>query len=80
ILLDIIMDGMDGFSVLQKRQENPELQKAPIIMMTDLREQSDIDNALAMGASDYFVKNKMQVDELLMKMQEAIDKWKEAKK
>jgi CheY-like chemotaxis protein len=77
ILLDIIMDGMDGFSVLQERQKDASLQKAPVIMLTDLREQSDIDNAKNLGASDYFVKNKMQIDVLLEKMQESIDKWKE---
>ena len=76
ILLDVIMEGMDGFSVLHERSKSPELQKlAPIIMLTDLRDPADIENALEMGAQDYFVKNKMQIDELTAKMEQVLEKW-----
>jgi DNA-binding NarL/FixJ family response regulator len=47
-------------------------------MLTDLRDPSDIENAKAMGASDYFVKNKMQIDELIKKMEQVLSEWKKA--
>ncbi|MBT3292943.1 response regulator [Candidatus Peregrinibacteria bacterium] len=78
VLLDIIMEGMDGFSLLAEREKNEELQGVPIIMLTDLRDPSDIENAKAMGASDYFVKNKMQIDELIKKMEQVLSEWKKA--
>lgn len=78
ILLDVIMEGMDGFTVLHERSKDPELQRiAPIIMLTDLRDPADIENAKAMGAHDYFVKNKMQIDELITKMETVRRQWLE---
>lgn len=77
VLCDVIMEGMDGFSFLHEREQNPELKKiAPVIMLTDLRDPADIENAKAMGAQDYFVKNKMQIDELVKKMEQVLADWR----
>ena len=76
ILCDVIMEGMDGFSVLHERSQNTELYKiAPLIMLTDLRDPADIENAKGMGAQDYFVKNKMQIDDLVKKMEAVLAEW-----
>jgi CheY-like chemotaxis protein len=53
IVLDVIMPGMDGWSVLTSLKESPETQDIPVVMLT-LLEQAEL--GVAMGAVDYLVK------------------------
>ena len=53
ILLDIIMPDMDGWSVLQKLKDDPQLQGIPVIICSMV---DDKQRGLALGASDYLVK------------------------
>jgi len=56
ILLDIIMPKIDGFDVLKKIKKNSALKNIPLIMLTNLADQEDKDQALKRGANDYLVK------------------------
>ena len=51
--LDVIMPGLDGWDVLQRLQEDPELAKIPVIMLTILDE---VNKGYALGATDYVTK------------------------
>ena len=56
ILLDVVMPGMDGFTLLKKLQEEIITQNVPVILITSL---SDIENeqyGLILGAVDYITK------------------------
>ena len=53
VLLDIMMPGMDGWSVCRKIRESS---KVPIIMLTAKGETTDKVSGLEMGADDYIVK------------------------
>ena len=57
ILLDIIMPRMDGFTLLELLREASQQRKsAPIIVLSNLGQQEEIDKAMALGATDYLVK------------------------
>jgi len=56
ILLDCMMPVMDGFAVLRRIKESPELKATPVIMLTFRSKETDIINALELGAADYIVK------------------------
>ncbi len=53
ITLDVVMPGLDGWGVLQRLQEDPELAKIPVIMLTILDE---VNKGYALGATDYVTK------------------------
>jgi DNA-binding response OmpR family regulator len=55
-LLDVQMPGLDGFGVLSRMREDPELQSIPVIMLTSLGEEEDVVRGLEIGANDYMVK------------------------
>ncbi len=53
ITLDVIMPGLDGWSVLSELQSDPELSAIPVVMLTILDEQN---KGYALGAADYMTK------------------------
>ncbi len=53
ILLDVVMPGMDGWSVLTALKADPELAGIPVIMMTFVNERG---LAAKLGAADYVLK------------------------
>ncbi len=53
ITLDVMMPGMDGWSVLTSLKADPELATIPVVMMTIV---SDKNLGYALGASDYLTK------------------------
>jgi len=56
ILLDVMMPGMDGPSVLAALRERPGLQATPVIFMTARAQGSEIERYLALGAVGVITK------------------------
>ena len=53
ITLDVLMPGLDGWSVLQALKADPALAPIPVVMLTILDEQN---RGYALGAADYLTK------------------------
>ncbi len=70
ILLDVILPKISGFELMEKLKEEPEFQKAPIIIISNLGQESDMEKGQTLGAVGYFVKAKMSVEELVDKVKE----------
>jgi DNA-binding response OmpR family regulator len=64
ILLDLIMPKMSGFEVLQAISSDPELNTIPVMIASNLGQDSDIQKAKELGAIDYYVKVRTSIDEL----------------
>lgn len=57
ILLDIILPGgMDGFRVLEELKRDATTRDIPVILLTNLGQQREVDRGLSLGAADYLVK------------------------
>jgi two-component system phosphate regulon response regulator PhoB len=56
VILDIMLPGMDGFTVLKKLKAERTLGAIPVIMATARGEDADIVAGLELGADDYVVK------------------------
>src|SRR3989344_2292445 len=57
MLLDLMLPGMDGFTVLENvRKRTDAMKDVPIVIVSNLGQQSDIDKAKKLGATDYLVK------------------------
>lgn len=65
IILDLIMPKVTGFEVLQTISLTPELQKVPVVILSNLAQDSDIEKARELGAKEYFVKVKVSIDDLV---------------
>ncbi len=56
ILLDVMMPGMDGFSVCRRIRATPEISRVPIIIVTALDDDESRLNGLSAGADDFLNK------------------------
>lgn len=70
VLLDIILPSIDGFQILKKIREHKNKDKAeiPIIMLSNLGQDSDIKKAKDMGANDFMVKANFTSREIAEKI------------
>jgi CheY-like chemotaxis protein len=68
ILLDIIMPGMSGFEVLKKIKKDEKTKNIPVIMLSNLGEEDDIQKARILGAVDYLVKANVDMDYISNKL------------
>lgn len=64
ILLDVIMPFKNGFEVLTEIRKNKKLAKVPVIMLTTLSQDTDMEKAKKMGANDYINKSNASVMEI----------------
>lgn len=70
ILLDIVLPKRSGFSVIEEIRKDPEFRSLPIIVLSNLGQQEDVEKGLSLGAVEYFVKAKISLDDLLKKIKE----------
>ncbi len=67
VILDVIMPGMDGFTVCKEMREDPILKNVPILFLTAKIKQEDAILGLSLGADDY-LRKPFNVDELLLRV------------
>ena len=53
VILDVMLPGEDGFSILKKLRNTPALRRLPIIMVTAKSSELDTVRGLDCGADDY---------------------------
>jgi DNA-binding response OmpR family regulator len=70
ILLDIILPKMSGFEVLEEMKGDPTVQSAPVVVVSNLGQDSDVEKAQKFGAVGYFVKAQMSIEDLVFKVKE----------
>jgi DNA-binding response OmpR family regulator len=75
ILLDIILPGKSGFEVLEEVQADPQLSDkkgVPVIVISNLGQESDVERGKELGVVDYFVKARISIDDLVKKVRNAL--------
>jgi len=74
ILLDIILPGIDGFEILKRvrTNSNMEVAKTPIILLSNLGQEADVEKGRALGGDDYLIKSNFTIDEIIEKIQNII--------
>ncbi len=68
ILLDIIMPQKSGFEVLAEMKLDPLMKNIPVIVLSNLGQESDIKKAKALGARDYLVKSDVEMKTVVEKI------------
>ncbi len=74
ILLDIILPEIDGFNILQALKSDTDTKNIPVLLLTNLTQESDKEKAINMGAVDYMVKSMFTPSDVIQKIKEIIKK------
>ncbi len=74
ILLDLVLPGIDGFEILKKIREDSDdkIKKIPVIILSNLGQESDIEKGKKLGATDYFIKASVTMDEIARKVKDLL--------
>lgn len=72
VLLDLMLPTMDGFAVLEQIRAREDGKDIPIIVVSNLGQESDKQRAKQLGATHYLVKVEVDVDEIVNKIEETL--------
>lgn len=70
ILLDLIMPGKSGFEVMEEINADPQAQKTPIIVLSNLGQDTDMLKGKNLGAVQYVVKARITIDDLVKQIKD----------
>ena len=65
VLLDLMMPKKNGFEFLEEINKDESLKKIPIIVLSNLGQESDIKRCKELGAVDYLIKANFSMQEVV---------------
>ena len=65
ILLDLIMPEKNGFEALEELRTDPETKEIPVIILSNLGQDTDIKQGKELGAVDYLIKSNYSMPEVI---------------
>lgn len=74
VLLDIILPGLDGFSILEKVKADASVASIPVILLTNLGQRDDVEKGLKLGAVGYLVKAHFTPGDIVEKVKSVLRK------
>ncbi len=79
VLLDLMLPTMDGFAVLESiRKRTDDLRDTPIVVVSNLGAEKDVERAKGLGANDYLVKAEVSVEEIVKKIEDVLASTKDS--
>lgn len=74
VLLDLILPKKSGFDVLVEVKGKKETKGIPVIILSNLAQESDIQKGFSLGASDYLIKPDVSLSEVVDRVKERLVK------
>lgn len=65
IVLDLLLPGMDGRLFLKKLKKDPALKSIPVLISSNLSQDSDIQEGYELSAAEYLTKSNISLNELV---------------
>jgi CheY-like chemotaxis protein len=72
ILLDLIMPKMQGFEVLRKLKQQESTAKIPVLIMSNLGQDQDVQQAMEGGAIAYLIKSNLSLKDLARNVEQVL--------
>ena len=74
VLLDLIMPKIQGFEVLKALKEDPATASVPVIVLSNLGQERDVQQAMELGAVAYYIKAHLSLHDLVQRVSEVLEK------
>lgn len=72
MVLDIIMPKKTGFDVIDEIKANEQTKNIPIIVLSNLGQEGDVERAKEKGVTNYFIKSNISMGDVVKKIQELL--------
>lgn len=72
VLLDIVMPNMDGFELLREIKKDEDVKFTPVVILSNLGEQENVEKGFGLGAADYIIKAHYTPTEVVLKVKEIL--------
>jgi DNA-binding response OmpR family regulator len=72
VLLDVLLPRLDGFEVLRRLKANDATRHLPVIILTNLGEEEDVERGKSLGAVDYLIKAHFVPTEVVEKISQTL--------
>lgn len=72
VMLDIVLSGMDGFEILRKIKSDPAVRHIPVMLLSNLGQESDIEKGKSLGAARFLVKASVTPSEIIDQIKEVL--------
>ena len=69
VLLDLILPRKNGFDVLIEMKRNKKTKDIPVIILSNLGQESDIKRGFSLGAQEYLIKSDISLSEVVDKIE-----------
>ncbi len=70
VLLDLLLPKKNGFEVLQELKADPVTNPIPVVILSNLGQQTDLDKGRQLGAVDYLVKANFSIGDIVAKIKQ----------
>lgn len=69
VLMELILPKQDGFTVLKTIKANPDTANIPVLILTNLSQPTDAEEARKSGAADVLIKTEVSLQDVLMRIE-----------
>lgn len=76
VLLDLILPRKNGFDVLIEIKKNKKTKNIPVIIFSNLSQESDIKKGFSLGAQEYLVKSEISLSGVVDKVKNLLKRIK----
>ena len=76
VILDLILPRKNGFDVLIDMKSNKNTENIPVIILSNLGQESDIQRGLSLGAAAYLIKTEVSLSGVVDQVREQLAKIK----
>ena len=72
-IVDLMLENGNGFDVIKKLRNTTGFKKTPIITLSNLGQETDVNNAIKNGANKYFVKSNTSFQKIIDTVKSFLD-------
>jgi len=72
ILLDLMLPRKSGFEILEDIKKDPKVKDIPVLILSNLAQEKEIEKGLSLGATDYLVKTDYSIQQIMDKIKNVL--------
>jgi len=72
IILDLMLPKKSGFDILKEIKADSKVKDIPVLILSNLAQEKEIEEGMALGAEGYIVKSNVSIQQVIEKIKETL--------